>query len=66
MKWYIKMFCRLINSAVLHAMIVLYRYNIDNQRDPRFFRVQLVEWLPGSSDTTAWNILRLKTEEKPF
>ncbi|KAG8234258.1 hypothetical protein J437_LFUL016018 [Ladona fulva] len=43
-KWYMKLFRRLLNSAVLNALII-YRENIDKKVDHYDFRVELVEKL---------------------
>ena len=43
-KWYMKLFRRLLNSAVLNALII-YRENVNKNVDHFTFRVQLVEKL---------------------
>jgi hypothetical protein len=41
-KWYMKLFCRLLNTSILNAMIIL-RSNTGRRIDQLSFRVQLVE-----------------------
>jgi hypothetical protein len=41
-KWYMKIFCRLLNTSILNAMII-YRNNTRKRIDQLSFRIQLVE-----------------------
>jgi hypothetical protein len=43
-KWYMKLFCRLLNTSILNALII-YRDNTGKNTDQLSFRVQLIEGL---------------------
>jgi hypothetical protein len=43
-KWYMKLFCRLLNTSILNAMII-YRRNTGKTIDQLSFRIELIEGL---------------------
>jgi len=43
-KWYMKLFCRLLNISILNALII-YRNNTGKRTDQLSFRIQLKDYL---------------------